>query len=380
VDLVCQDAPRAGPEDRGLLARYCSRIEVIHLSTIRSYLNCLQGLLGHAPLRTNYARSALMRRRVRQLAIQRRYVCAIAMHERMAQYLAASAAPLRILDAHDIVSSRHRRILALVRDPLGWAINFVEFLKMRRFERIEFARLDQVWLTTESELAKLRRFSGRGDVRVLPRGIDPADFRIAPNRVPNRVLFVADFAYWPNSHGARWFLEDVWPKVKQAKPVAECWLVGPRAPRWLSAWSQRDPSVRVTGRVPSVAPYLKQAAAFVSPLKLGGGVSFKVLEAMAAGCPIVSTEIGYRGTGAVSRQHLLLASTSSEFAAAVVRLLDRPDEAERMGRAATEFVARNHHFDVSARIAAAWIEEGLRRKTARNDAVKTVYPTEVSRR
>jgi glycosyltransferase involved in cell wall biosynthesis len=99
-----------------------------------------------------------------------------------------------------------------------------------------------------------------------------------------------------------------------------------------------EPGVTITGYVDDVRPYISLASVYVVPLRIGGGTRLKVMEAMAMARPVVSTSVGCEGFPLVSGQHLLIADTPEEFAAAVVGLLKNPIGRVRLGTAARQFV------------------------------------------
>jgi glycosyltransferase involved in cell wall biosynthesis len=107
--------------------------------------------------------------------------------------------------------------------------------------------------------------------------------------------------------------------------------------------------VEITGTVPDVRPYLRDASVYVIPMRVGGGTRFKALEAMAAARPIVSTSLGVEGVGVAHEREVLIADTGQEFAAAIVRLAAERasggELAQRLGRAGRAFVAEKHTWD-----------------------------------
>jgi polysaccharide biosynthesis protein PslH len=96
---------------------------------------------------------------------------------------------------------------------------------------------------------------------------------------------------------------------------------------------EKRPEVVVTGQVQDVRPYFRQSDVFVVPMRMGGGVRLKILEALAMGLPVVSTTMGAEGTGLVNGEEILLADTPEQFASEVLRLLDSPELRERIAAA-----------------------------------------------
>jgi glycosyltransferase involved in cell wall biosynthesis len=360
IDLVCHDERPHSDQDLKDLGACCRRIEIVPLRRSQAYANCLVALAGSGSFRVAYARDPGFRRLVQELSADRPYDCAIAGAERMSQYLVAVRARFKAIDLSDVVSRRHAQRAAHTRMPHVWAGNLLEFLRLRQFEASLVTWFDQIWLCTEGEKGLLRQVTDRGDVRVLRRGVDLLPFLRSVRRVePGMVLSFADYSYWPNGDGARWFLNDIWPGIRGANPAARCWMVGARPPGWLSAIPKHDPSVVVTGRVDSPTPFLERAAAFICPVRVGGGIRMKLLEAMAAGCPLVVSETGFSGIEPGLRRSVHVADSAEEFGRAVSWVLANPDAAQHMADDARSRAVQTYSAESMVEMAREFIDEGL---------------------
>lgn len=161
-------------------------------------------------------------------------------------------------------------------------------------------------------------------------------------------MFVANFAYQPNLDAA-WFLcDEIVPRVVREIPGARFLLVGTSPPDDLRAAAEACPNIAVTGRVPAVEPYLDAAQVVVAPLRIGGGIKVKVLEALARGRPLVASSIAAQGFGSGSAECMRIADDPESFASEVVSLLHRPDERQRLARAAAALAATLPSWDEAA--------------------------------
>jgi glycosyltransferase involved in cell wall biosynthesis len=151
-------------------------------------------------------------------------------------------------------------------------------------------------------------------------------------------LFVGGFKHYPNVDGILWFVTEVWPSIRAESPDATITVVGSHVPASVEDL-RRVEGVDVVGYVPRTEPYLERAAVSVAPVRFGGGMKGKVVEAMASGLAVVTTSTGAQGLGAISGRHLIVADEPEEFARSVVELLADPDRAEDIGRAGGELVA-----------------------------------------
>jgi glycosyltransferase involved in cell wall biosynthesis len=125
-----------------------------------------------------------------------------------------------------------------------------------------------------------------------------------------------------NVDGVRFFLADVWPLVLAARPDARFTVVGRHPPAALLREAEGVAGVTFTGFVDDVRPHVRAAQAFVIPLRVGGGTRIKAFEAMAMGCPVVSTAVGIEGLGVTPGEHYLLSDSAADQAAALLRLFD----------------------------------------------------------
>jgi glycosyltransferase involved in cell wall biosynthesis len=209
-------------------------------------------------------------------------------------------------------------------------------------------KFDRILTLSEHDRRTLQAGDPRLSVSVLPFpiGIDPA-LTAAATRAEAGLLFVGAMHRDANVDAVRHFCADILPRVRAEVPAADFTIVGGGPTdevRRLAA----EPGVRVTGFVDALEPYYGAATVFVAPLRIAGGIAGKTLDALAAGCAVVTTTIGNDGLGATPGTHLLVADAPAEFAAAVVRLLRDPAGRRRLGEAARRFAAERHGPEVSA--------------------------------
>jgi glycosyltransferase involved in cell wall biosynthesis len=275
--------------------------------------------------------------------VRRRYAAAVASHERMAQYVASLPVPIRVWDLIDVACVRQKSIAHNSTRVLQRLISAIDFFLIRFFERMLIRSFAETWVCTGIELRELKAVTRLGNPRVSRRGVS-AYFRPSEDADRNRstVMFMGQLAYEPNADGLRWFVRSIWPLIRTGAPSAVLEVVGPNPPRWLRDCALSDASISVTGAVESVEPYLQRAAVFVCPLRIGTGVRIKILEAMAAGCPVVSTTIGYRGIDAVPGRDLAVADTPPDFADEVLHLMRDLQIGVRMSASALRNVTPNY--------------------------------------
>jgi glycosyltransferase involved in cell wall biosynthesis len=231
----------------------------------------------------------------------------------------------------------YRKVLGVLTSPVP-----------RRHELRGLRAADLVLVFKESDAALLREVGVSTRVRVIdpwlevPEGDDPG-------RRPWSVLFTGALWRPENDMGARWLVERVWPGVRAQVPAATLVLAGAGPTAELRAAARAAEGVEVTGQVPSLLPHYRQASVFAAPLISGGGLKFKVAQAMLCGLPVVATPVAVEGVVERTPEGVLwrVTADADAFAAALVGALRRPDEAQAVGAAARDWAVEHWSFSRS---------------------------------
>jgi glycosyltransferase involved in cell wall biosynthesis len=139
------------------------------------------------------------------------------------------------------------------------------------------------------------------------------------------MIFVGTLDYGPGITAVNFFCNDILPLIHQKKPELNVAFVGQNPPPFLLKLAATDNRVIITGRVKDIRPFVLKSRVFIVPLKSGSGTRLKILDAMAMGIPIVSTNIGAEGLDVDNEKHLLLADTPHSFCDCIFKLLDDPN-------------------------------------------------------
>jgi glycosyltransferase involved in cell wall biosynthesis len=242
------------------------------------------------------------------------------------------------LTLHNLPSEMARHKAVIAPGPRQRAMLELERRNARRIERWAADAYDVTIAASLEDAAALG-----GDVAVIPNGVDTTTFR--PSAVPKdpRLIFTGALHTLPNSDGIRWFADDIWPRIRVRIPGVTLDVVGARPLEDVLALNALD-GVHVHPDVPDVAPYLARARAAIVPLRIGSGSRLKVLEAMAAGRPVVSTAIGAGGLTAEPQRDLLVVDDAEAFAQAVVRCLADAELAARLGASGRALVETRYSW------------------------------------
>ncbi|HZD58152.1 MAG TPA: glycosyltransferase [Anaerolineales bacterium] len=236
-----------------------------------------------------------------------------------------------IFDAHNAVWS----IIERMGQNARWYLRPVLGLEARRVKRYEgcvvrqfdhtlaVTELDRQALFAAAAASRNGASSSLPAIPVIPIAVDTG--HLQPLRCQPRstnILTLGTLHYPPNADGIRWFMQEVYPLIQEQVPEATLTVVGKNPPNDFLESAYREPqSIQVTGYVPDLTPYLEQATVMVVPVRAGGGMRVRILEAFARAMPVVTTTIGLEGIDAQPGEDVLVADTPFDFAAAVVRLL-----------------------------------------------------------
>lgn len=217
---------------------------------------------------------------------------------------------------------------------------FWQWLKMRAFERKMCRRFDSVVAVSSEDREQIQNESGVESVFDVPTGVDTKFFRPigSEQAEAHNIVFTGSMDWLPNEDAITYFTGQIMPLIRQTIPDVTLTVVGRNPYPSLQELAKRDRSIIVTGRVDDVRPYMERAAAYVVPLRIGGGTRLKIYEAMAMEKAIVSTTIGAEGLPLKDGTELLLADTADLFAKAVVKVLNDKPLAQALGARAAAIV------------------------------------------
>jgi polysaccharide biosynthesis protein PslH len=246
-----------------------------------------------------------------------------------------------------------------------------EAKKMFALEKATAARADTGLFVSEAEAALFLREAGlkRANIRALPNGIDldyyqpGAGFAPLPPRDGPLIVFTGQMSYRPNSEAVTLFAEEALPALRARRPDLAFAIVGRNPPPAVEALGAK-PGVIVTGGVPDVRPWLAAASVVVAPLRIARGVQNKVLEAMAMARPVVASPGAFEGIDAVPGRDLLVADDAEAQVDAILSLLDAPQRAALMGKAARAQMVSHYSWDAQLAPLAAMLGLDARKAAA----------------
>ncbi len=219
--------------------------------------------------------------------------------------------------------------------------------RYQRWERRVLGSARCVIAVTDDDARALEEISGR-PTRVVVNGVDVSAFaEVIPDLPSRRVLFIGNYEYAPNVDAVEWAVRDIFPRVWETLPDIRFTVCGFALPeRWRTAYP--DKRIEWRGYVERLTTVQNESALFLAPLRDGGGSKLKVLEALAAGLPLVSTAQGVSGLALEAGRHYLPGETAEDLARQIIFGLEHPAQCQAIGMAARKAVAGAYDWQMAA--------------------------------
>lgn len=255
-----------------------------------------------------------------------------------------------VVMAHNVESLIWQRYYETEPSPLKrWYIGR-QWRKFERFERRAFAEAARTIAVSDEDAALARQRFGAERVDVVENGVDVDYFRPDGSaRDLRSILFLGSLDWRPNLDAVRRLLDQVFPQVLREEPRTRLVIVGRKPPPWLVERLRDCGSVELQADVADVRPFLRQCGVMAVPLRIGGGSRLKILEALAAECPVVSTRVGAEGLCLVPGTHFVQVDALQEMASALVQCLRDPKPIADMAALGRQVVCQRYDWSILAR-------------------------------
>lgn len=343
------------------LREHCDGLAHARINPKLGKLASLRVLGSGMPLSVPYFYSTALQRDIDRELASKPYGAIVCYSSTSAEYVLRSKAitdsnrPRLVMDFVDVDSDKWTTYAKETGFPYSW-IYSREGRLLQRYECKVAHRFDVSAFVSQKEVDLFASICPGVKAVSVPNGVDtqyfgqcrtdgfvldgvsyPKPDRNDPSWSPV-LVFMGAMDYFPNEDAVAWFAREVWPAVRQQHPRAVFKIVGSKPGSTVQALASVERGIEVTGFVPDVRPYLRGADVFVAPLRIARGVQNKVLEAMAAGLPVVSRPEATQGLPGAGNGSLRVADTATAFAEEVLDLLDHPEACAALVERADEFL------------------------------------------
>lgn len=222
--------------------------------------------------------------------------------------------------------------------PLKWLLSY-DIWKMKRYEQAAWQKASLNLAVSEIDAKEVKRIIKKKCV-VVPNGVDVEHFQnfksLNQKKKALTLIFVGDFKYFTNQDAITFLVKKIWPKIKNQIPKANLKLVG-RSPN-SSMKNLEGNGVKIDSQVDDIRQVYAAADILVAPMRIASGTNIKILEAMAAGLPVVTTSVGIEGIKAKKDKEVIIANQPDKFANEVVALASSKQRQQKLSLAGKKLI------------------------------------------
>ncbi|MBI2033149.1 MAG: glycosyltransferase [Candidatus Levybacteria bacterium] len=271
----------------------------------------------------------------------------------VAQNIPQTSVPI-VLVEHNIEYLVYKRF-ADGASPVLRPFLYADVMKMKRYESMLWKTVDRLVAVSEVEKTAMKR----ADAVVVPNGVDTEKYKMNDLKSKTlekekKILFIGDFKWIQNRNAAAWIITEIWPLInskftnqltdQDSKLALKLWIVGKHIPDSIKFLSN-DPSIILDENAPKETEKIySNAYMLLAPIRVGGGTSYKILEAMACGLPVVTTVLGVEGLGAKDGKEVLIGDDTNILSQNVIRLLKDPKIYRTIGENARKLIEKNFEW------------------------------------
>ena len=351
VHVVALKLPLQTIDDTVRLAKFGAHApQTFRIGGLASLLACPLAILRGEPFRVAWCRHSKIRETIRGF-LERQALDIIHFDRmRMGQYAMGLEGIPKLIDFTDSLSLYLERAAPLRTKFSERLIDAHEATVIPRYESKILEHVDLALFCSEMDAEHFRKHHPSAPVEVIENSVNTEEFkpRSRESAVAPRCIMTGNLFYFPNIDAVQYFEQEIWAKIRLRIQGMEAQIIGARPKPEVLALDGKK-RITVIPDVKRMSDYLFQEDIYVCPLRIGVGVRNKLLEAMAAGMPVVTTSLGCEGLKVTSNEEVVTADNPMDFAEAVVQLVNNPDLRRTLGERAREYVQAHHGSEVIGR-------------------------------
>lgn len=221
---------------------------------------------------------------------------------------------------------------------------WLDVAKVKFWEKHFWKKASKVVAMSKADKKKMQKIISSLKVDIVPNGVDVSLFSKKKSRPSkkNTILYVGNFKWLQNREAATILIKEIWPKIKKKVPTARLWIIGRNPTDELKRLSYHD--VIFDETIADIYRAYQRADLLLAPIKGPGGTRLKILEAMASGCPVVTTPVGIEGIEATPGRHFLLAKNNDQLANLSITVLKNESLREKIVNDSCELVRKKYDW------------------------------------
>jgi glycosyltransferase involved in cell wall biosynthesis len=224
-------------------------------------------------------------------------------------------------------------------------VRYWEYKALSKYEPQITNLFDAVTLVTSEDMNALKELNPNAKIKLLTNGVDINCFTMPsePN-VRSGIIFTGKLNIWANQIMIKNIVRNIFPRIKAIHPEIKLKIIGANPPQSIKALANE--SIEIIENVPQMAPYLQRAALFIHPHEAATGIQNKLIEAMACGCPVVTTQTGVQGIQVENGKNVMIANDTEDMIQKCLLLLEDKELARQIGKNAHNLILETHSWDI----------------------------------
>ncbi len=319
-------------------------VHIIKLNPLKAARNIILKNLFSMPLEIGYYYQPEFKNKVEQLFNAKKFDLCFAFFMRTAEYIKNKQIP-KVLIAEDCRVLYQKRSYQESKNLLQKAVRFWEYKMLGKYEKNIVNYFDFNTFVTELDIASMKKHNQKANYFLLTNGTNINHFKPNNSDISKRagILFSGKLDIWANEIMLQRIIDRIFPLVQSVFADTHLNIVGANPKSNIKELS--IPKINLNFNVPDMLPFLHEARVFLHPHTGATGIQNKVLEAMASGCPVVTTPTGIQGIDAVHNVHCLIGESDEELAKHTIELLRNDDLADKIRRDARQLIANTHSWE-----------------------------------
>lgn len=337
IILVCEKRENQNQRDIDEVSKICKKVYGVERKKQWSFKNIIKTGFSLNPFLVTGHESLEMKSLIKKLLVDEEINLIHVETFYVMQNLPETKIPV-VLVEHNIEYLVYERFVK--KSPvLSKPFLYLDILKLKRAEIYFWKKANKLVAVSKKEAELMNRV----DVEVVPNGVDLDKFKmkkIPPSQNGKRVLFIGDFKWIQNRDSIVYIIKNIWPRISAKNPDLKLWVVGREIPDSIKKLG--NSSIIFDENAPNETQLIFQTAdILLSPIRVGGGTNFKILESMASGTPVITTALGNEGINAKDNEEIIICEKPEEFVSKALLLLSDDYLYEKLSRNGRKFIEKN---------------------------------------
>lgn len=357
IILVCEKRAYQNKEDIEEVGKFCKKIVTVDRKKQWSINNILKAGFSKYPFLITGHTHFQMKKNIERMLREEKFDLIHIETFYVMQNLPRTSIPI-VLTEHNIEWLVYKKF----RDKAPFYIKplfGIDIFKLKKIEEESWKKANAVVAVSNQD--KMNIQSKNNNVFIVPNGVDVTKFKVKSQSIrqaqdkkskvgggEKTILFIGDFRWVENRDAARMILKEIWPRMnselRTQNSELKLWIVGKNIPDSIKKLGT-DGVVFDENAPSDTSEIYEKADLLLAPIRIGGGTSFKILEAMASGVPVITTRLGAIGIGAENRKEVIIADDNQEFADSVIEVLDNKNLYEKITKNARSLIEEKYNWE-----------------------------------